>query len=320
VLARIEHELGRPIADHFDLIAGTSTGGLIALALALRVPAAKVADFYKDKSALIFTRREAARPSVKLRFALWTARKLVEGFPADLDAAALLGTRYEADRLKAALIEVFGADALLGAARTRVVIPSIDIVKGQTVVFKTPHLPGMIRDRHFLAWQIALATAAAPTYFRHATVGKGGKYIDGGLWANNPSLVAYCEAAKIRKDATRDGVDTRFDLSQVRLLSIGTGKRPYVLDPPDDGAGAAFWGRNVLDVLGTSQSQGIDFECQYLLDAQNYDRIDFDLPEGTWSLDAADKVGVMLHKGEEEAVAKLRPKYFAAPAAPFTAF
>jgi hypothetical protein len=96
------------------------------------------------------------------------------------------------------------------------------------------------------------------------------------------------------------------------------------LDAPQQGARLGYvYGDNVLDVLGTSQSQGIDFECQYLLDAQNYDRIDFDLPEGTWALDAADKVGVMLHKGDEEAVAKLarlRPKYFATPAAPFTAF
>jgi predicted acylesterase/phospholipase RssA len=317
-LAEVEAQLRRPVGQFFDLIAGTSTGGIIALGLALRVPAAKIQSFYCEHGPCIFTRRRPLPvPVIARPAARWLDRWLGK---VGLDVDCLRHSKYTSDQLRASLEEVFG-DHKLEQALSRVIIPSIDVTKGETVTFKTAHQPGFFRDRHFRAVDIALATAAAPGYFPHATILPGSAYIDGGLWANNPSLVAYVEAMKIRQVCDRPE-DPVFSSDDVFMLSIGTGKPRAYAKPPVAGAGFAFWVSPLLTIGPLSQSQGTVYQMQYLL-RDRFHRVDFPMPNIPWGLDAVDKIDDLCHLGREAAtkdLATLRPSFFAGTAPSFNPF
>jgi len=226
-LAEIERRTGRSVAEHFDLLAGTSTGGIIAAALALGEPAEKVEMMYRIRGVSIFTRRQSVKLSLFRRLGLWAVRRK---FP-DFDSDNLFQPKYNTEPLLEALLEVFG-HRTLEQMRHRLVLPSVDLVKGQTVVFKTPHFPGLIRDRDVRVVDAVLATTAAPTYFPCARIAQGTAYIDGGLWANNPAMVAIAEAAKISHECgSLNGVG-HADLSDIHMLSVGTGHQPYFISPP----------------------------------------------------------------------------------------
>jgi patatin-like phospholipase/acyl hydrolase len=113
------------------------------------------------------------------------------------------------------LYGVFG-EQTLGESKSRLVIPSCMIPKSEVAVFKTDHHSDYKRDHKMLAWEVCRATSAAPTFFAgHERNGR--MFVDGGLWANNPIMVAVTEALSC------------FDLepSQIQVLSIGTGNKPY---------------------------------------------------------------------------------------------
>lgn len=201
LLQQIESELcnGAHIGNFFDLIAGTSTGGIIAVGLGNLIPCDKIVDLYKRRGEEIFP------PDRYLRSKKWWSR-----FGRDAHRPI-----YDHRPLEAALYEVFG-DKTLGAARARLVIPSCMIPKSEVAVFKTDHHPDFKRDHKMSAWEVCRATSAAPTFFAgHERNGR--MFVDGGLWANNPILVAATEAL------------SSFDItpSQIQVLSIGTGNKPY---------------------------------------------------------------------------------------------
>lgn len=324
-LATLEEKLGQPLIEHFDLVAGTSTGGIIATALALRVPPDRISSFYKSEGPRIFRRQ----PPAKLPSLPGVKGVLLKLFKGKLDAALrshemdldyLLQSKYDAVELQRALKEVFEARTL-EKAKTRLVVPAVDLSKGQTVVFKTPHLPGLDRDRHLAATEIVMATAAAPTYFPHACIKQGSAYCDGGMWANNPSMVAYAEAIKIR-DCCKRKEDICFEPDEIEMLSIGTGKSSYSFIPPTNQAGLLWWGPRLVDLLMYSQAQGINFQAEYLL-GQRLVRVDYPIPEKSWKLDSIDLVDQLTHLGREtahEQFSTLEAKFFDSPAVVFTPF
>ena len=298
-LARIEAETGRSTADYFDLIVGTSTGGIVALALALGEPASRIVELYQGKGAAIFTRRPPPPvPFIERQF-LNAAKRC--RFP-DLDLDALYRAKYSDEPLRSALTAVFGDRKLGEITASRVVITSVDLVRGQTITFKTPHQPDFVRDARLTAVEIALATSAAPTYFPQASVFGHKAYTDGGLWANNPAIVGYAEAAKIRQVCKRPGVDPEFGLDDIWMLSIGTGRPQYYAKPGATDDGVLWWGQRIFDVAGGAQSQGVHFQAQYLMGPERYTRIDFDMPTTPWALDDVNAVSDLVHFGEQSAV------------------
>lgn len=302
-LAKLESSVGRPITDYFDLITGTSTGGIIAVALGLGVPSEAIKDMYRRNGARIFTRRQQARLSLKerfgLKFGLWIASRKVS-LRHSLGLNFLVQARYTSDTLERVLAELFQDQTLEMVRTTRLVIPAIDLIKGSTVTFKTPHQPNFVRDRHFRAVDVALATAAAPTYFPAAAFNNT-LYCDGGMWANNPSVVGYAEAMKILKVCSKPEVPL-FDRTDVRLLSIGTGVPRYFFKPREDYDGMFGWGPQLFEVSSGAQSQGAHFKAQYLVGSERYRRVDFEMPQSPWPLDAIDRLPELLHIGEEKAV------------------
>jgi hypothetical protein len=299
-LSAIEKHLGHSVAEYFDLIVGASTGGIIAGGLAIGKSAEEIEQFYRDWGERIFTPSYSARASRLLRLGYRFLPKLLsEPSLSEIDVEWILSPKYDARVLAAALRNVFG-DVVLNDAEHRVVIPAIDLIKGQTIVFRTPHLPNMVRDRHLPVHAVALATASAPTYFQPSAISEGSLYVDGGLWANNPAMVAYSEAIRIRKECVRD-VDPRFEADEIKILSIGTGILPYYVNPGQRPAGIAYWSPRLFEVIAASQSQAVDFQVGFLLPPDRYCRINFILPDKSFTMDSVGNMGTLAHRGRERA-------------------
>jgi uncharacterized protein len=309
-LADIEQRLQCRIGDYFDLIAGTSTGAIIAAALAVHEPAAKIEQFYRDRGPSIFTRRHPLPLGCLKGLVIdHIQQRYLSKFGLDYDN--LQQSKYESAALRGALSFVFG-ERKIEDAKTRLLIPAVDMTRGQTIVFKTPHFPNLFRDRHYAIVDVLMATTAAPTYFPHATIEPGSAYVDGGVWMNNPSMGAIVEALKIRQEANRPDLDVAIDQESIYLLSVGTGRASYFADPPEGGAGVLWWAPHLFDVSAVAQSQGINFQAKYLLGDRAY-RIDYDLPDGNWSLDRVDMIDKMVKIGHErssEHLAELRDVFF----------
>src|SRR5690606_1716963 len=167
--------------------------------------------------------------------------------------------------------------------------------------FKTPHLAeASTRDPDLLMKDIALATTAAPTFFPAAKIGEhGAEHVDGGLWANNPAMVAYVEARRLKVEA------------QPMILSIGTGKRAYTLAPPKND-GAAWWALRAVPTTLDAQAMGAEFMASFVF-GEHYERADFSIPDATWSLDNVEHLDRLMHLGSQEAhkmMAQLKAKFF----------
>lgn len=153
-LAAFERATGRRVVEHFDLIAGTSTGGIIAIGLAMGAPAEEINRFYETEGPNIFPRRGGVRA--------WLGR-----------VRDVFRPKFSDKALRAAIRGVVG-DRPLSEAKTRLVVPSYDVNTGKVYLFKTSHHPSYCHHADLPAVDAALATSAAPTDFpAHAIPGRG---------------------------------------------------------------------------------------------------------------------------------------------------
>ena len=126
---------------------------------------------------------------------------------------------------------------------------------------------------------------------------------------------------KIHECADRE-CDPRFDPSGIQILSIGTGEPRYSLSPPGHNAGIGWWGTRVIDVVSVSQSQGVSFELQYLL-GDRYTRVNFELPDHSWSLDSIEHLPDLLHLGRtvaHDSLAQILDQFFDSDSPDFVPF
>lgn len=276
VLAKLEEKLQVRIVDHFDLITGTSTGGLIAVGLGLGMRPREIVQFYIREGPRIFSN------TLGWRWCLhWFRRK------------------YPQHRLKSALTDSGGfGDRLLGDSSKRLVIPAYNINQDKVRIFKTPHHERLTTDWSIPAWKVALATSAAPTYFESCCDVESARLIDGGVWANNPTVVGIAEAVSMlgRK------------LNQIHVLNIGTTDSRKRRTRSLRNGGILQWlrGRDVIEVLMRGQSVGTHGLAQHLVGPNQILRIDPIVPDGIYHLDrvnADDLVGEAedsaLHHGPE---------------------
>lgn len=192
-LAGLEQFTGKKLIEYFDLIAGTSTGGLIALGLGLGHPPDKILDFYLKSGEKIFPNGRWHRWRH-----LWRAK-------------------YDSFHLQTAVQELLGSDTLLGKSKTRLVIPSFDATAGRPTCFKTRHHPSLKRDHKLTAWEVAMATAAAPTFFPAFSASWEASYVDGGVWANCPVLVGLLECYRFLDQP----------IENIQILNVGTTGEPF---------------------------------------------------------------------------------------------
>ena len=222
LLERIQQELDINFSDYFDLIAGTSTGSIIAAALATDYPLNKVTNIYKEKGKDIFK-------SQRFSFGgIWKAK-------------------YSNKCLVEELEKVF-EDKTLSNTNTKLLIPAIDLINSQVHVFKSNYLEEFVRDVNVPIKEAVLASCSAPTYFKPTSIDPF-LLADGGLWANDPSLVAYVEATGKLKIPAED----------VRILSIGSGvgEHYYSHENADAkwGAITGWGGAQIVDLILNLQSK-----------------------------------------------------------------
>jgi uncharacterized protein len=274
VLATLEEHTNQHIRDHFDLIAGTSTGGIIAIGLGMGKSARKICDFYRDEGPNIF-------PS----------GGFLGGWRKGL--RHLLRPKFDSAPLRKAIGSVVGNAPLL-ASRLRLVIPAYDVDTGRVYVFKTAHDPRFVNEAKLSALDVALATSAAPTYFPAHHIPRHGTYIDGGVWANCPAMVGLTEALTFLRKDPRD----------VWILSVSTTNYPFHIADRKRLAGILGWNKTVIDTLMFGQAEGALRYAQNLLGGPisrrhggRFHRIDYVAPPKLYSLDNAKMVTQLIEIG-----------------------
>ena len=271
VLAEFERQTGRAIADCFDLIAGTSTGGILALGLAKpgedgrpRYSAQDLADLYRQEGARIFDESP------------W--RRLTN--PMGLRAA-----KYPSDGIEAVLQQYFG-ETRLKDALAEVLVTAYDLEKRDAFFYRRRR--AREDARYDVPMRVAArATSAAPTYFEPALVQwptERDVLVDGGVFANNPAMCAYAEAWQTLAKEGRTADD-------ILLVSLGTGlyTKPYRYEDAK-GWGVAGWAKPVLDVIFDGVADTVDYQLRQLLPAledgtPRYHRFQTDLDAGLSEMD-----------------------------------
>lgn len=301
-LKELEEDLHEPIGSYFDLIAGTSTGGILAIGLALGLKAVDLLDLYENRGPTIFGQAGLSDAPEG-----WSRRKLrqIGEF-----RRHLFSPKHDAGILARELDSVLKG-ALIGEARTRMVIPAWDPDRRCPYIFKTAHHGRLTTDYRKPALDAALATAAAPTYFkRHRTSDDVG-LTDGGTWANNPTAIAVVEAISI----------LGWDPSEIRVLSLGCSDEVYML--PEE-PGLAQLNLGLLNLYADGQSHGALGTAKLLLnhpyDGERLHRISPPVPSGFFSLDDTTKIKRLKGMGLSAArnvKPHLGPVFFGTPAEPF---
>lgn len=244
------------IGKVFDLVTGTSTGGILACGLAKGVRISELVTLYREFGPKIFTDpipdgsgalmcwawRNRKHASAKVSW----LRQALEGFFGELTLGELFQLRHIA-----------------------VCIPAVNMATQKSWVFKTPHIPAKRRDERYKIVDVCLATSAAPMFLPIATVSEPDDlerfrtFSDGGLWANNPVLIGLIEALEVAAPG-----------QPIEILSIGTCAPPEGQPIRKEGAswGVKDWrfGSKALSVALDAQSAGYDFMAQFL--AQHLDR------------------------------------------------
>lgn len=249
ILREFETKFNCRISDYFDMICGTSTGGLIALGLALKIPAAELVNFYIESGPEIFpssTEMKIFNKKISRRFL----------------KQVLFNGKYSDKPLRKALTEVFG-DHTLGDSHNLLCIPSYTITEARPFIFKYDHPEGNLdRDNGCRIVDVALATSAAPTYFPLAEIPyyNNKQFIDGGIWSNNPTLTGLLEALHYFVGSGNDkrGEPKKFDsvgILSLSSLSLTNGK------PTRTKRNRSFrhWGNDLFDTSLTGQSYFTDF-------------------------------------------------------------
>ncbi|HUQ36737.1 MAG TPA: CBASS cGAMP-activated phospholipase [Aestuariivirga sp.] len=250
VLADLEKASGKPIAHSFDLMAGTSIGGIIALGLAAEVPVARMQTVFEKDGPKIFSKT----PAPQSKFAVLR----------DL-SRSLFSAKYKSELLRKTIAKLIGKNTTIGDLKHRVIVPSVNLTKGQPQVFKTPHLEAYKKDLKLNAVDVALATSAAPTYFPVAEIGNS-LFADGGLYANSPDLLAIHEATYFLKNKE----DT------IHLLSIGTTTSQFSFSHAlGKNLGSYEWmsEQRLVNVMISSQQLSVDYMTKHRL-GDRYLRLD----------------------------------------------
>jgi uncharacterized protein len=267
-LGQVEDSIGRNVAEFFDLIVGTSTGGIIALGLGMGFTAREMLQFYEDLGPTVF---RGSRLMNMLRH--------------------LHAAKYRCEPLREALEKKFGRRTL-GESTKRLLIPSVNLITGEVHIYKTAHHPRLARDYRERVADVALATSAAPTYFPTHHSASGLPLIDGGVWANNPVGIAAVEAISM----------LGWEAGEFRILSLGCTEEPLnIRQAPRRGWGKTQWALRIVDVMQKAQSSSSLGIAQHLARHEHVVRISPTVSYGRYGLDVTDQIAELRGLGDAEA-------------------
>ncbi len=248
--------------SQFDLFAGTSTGGLLALGFAAGKSPSEARQLYEIYGAEVF--RDSWMDNVR-------------------DLGSLIGAQYDLEPLRQVLKDQFG-ERTLGSLEKRVLISAFDLDNEKPLPLRSwkakffHNFPGPDSDADQKIVDVALYTAAAPTYF---PVVDG--YIDGGVVAGNPSVCALAQALHPATGGQK--------LEDVVVLSLGTGRNPRFLEIRNADWGLAQWAPHLINLMLEGSSGLADYQCRQFL-GPRYLRLDPLLSEAV-SMDQVDKIPLL---------------------------
>jgi uncharacterized protein len=287
ILESIEERTNTRTAHLFDLIAGTSTGGILALGLATpdekgdpKYSAADLAALYEKEGKRIFAR------------SLWHRMIALDN---------LIDEKYDASGLEGVLRKYFG-DTRLKDAVTEVLVTSYELETREPWFFarhKARSNPSFDFEMRF----VARATSAAPTYFEPEELTETrphGGLIDGGVYANNPALCAYVETKDLHPDH-----------DDILVVSLGTGQHTRPIHYADArNWGLAFWAKPILNVVFDGVSDTVDHEMKILCrDSDDgdprYYRLQTELNVGSDDMDNATATNLLALKQKAQEVIDL---------------
>jgi predicted acylesterase/phospholipase RssA len=271
LLAALEQSTRRPTRDHFDFVAGTSTGAVLAAGIAAGIPARQLVDRYAERSDEVFRRVPVVT----------TLRRL------------LTGVQYDVDVLHRLVREELGPEARdwrLNDAPIDLLITAKRLSDGMPWYFVRDDPANSCRAGEFRLADVAVASAAAPTYFRPFVLGGVGELIDGGIGvAGNPVYQACVEAFEYA---------TGYEPSDTVVVSLGTGRWSRRARPGWLGAWLAWL---LSELLRSPAEQQTELVHRHWPQTR-FHRIDAELPRDI-GLDAIDAIGELREIGEALALA-----------------
>ncbi|MFC4322876.1 CBASS cGAMP-activated phospholipase [Litchfieldia salsa] len=238
ILKEIEDEFGCQITDLFDVVAGTSTGSIIASSIILKNKMSDVLNSYKENGEKIFV------PKAKI---------------------GLFRSVYSDRFLRKYLKETFG-DIKLSDIKKPLLIPAVNITNGRPYIHRSNYGHTKTGDLDVKLWDAVLSSCSAPVYFPPNNIENKYLSIDGGLWANNPSLVCITEATSHFKK----------NISDIQILSVGTGLQNIQFSMEKN----KYWGvkkwlpfhlpsmkvtPKLIDLALNLSSESVSYHCQHLL-------------------------------------------------------
>ena len=234
---------GASAAQCFDLIAGTSTGGIISLGLGVGLTAADIRDLYTSRGREIFPPQN------------WLGQ-LSENI------RQYFLYRYDRDALLRVLDELFGQKTF-GESKSRLCIPSFDGRHSEAYIFKTPHHPDYHKDCRERMVKVGTATSAAPTFFRPLEDG-GFTFVDGGVWCNDPIMVGLVDAMAC----------FAVPRERIRILSLGCGGSLYTVSESQKKRGGKLAWKDIILAAMRLQSFNAQGQAGLLLGADRIVRVD----------------------------------------------
>lgn len=279
MLQRLAAEPGlETFLDRADLLAGTSTGGLLALGIAKGLDLEKIRRLYVDRGPKIFD----------------------DSWLDDLmDIGKLRGADYDIKPLRREIKKILGESTTLAKLKKRVLITAFDLDNQDPNPAKRSwkpklfhNFPGPGNDRRELAYKVGLYTSAAPTYF--PTVDG---FVDGGVYAGNPAMCALAQTQDHRYKPTPR-------LDEVVLLSLGTGTSLIHIKRKNLDWGYAQWIKPLVSLMLDGSAGIADYQCYQMLH-ERYHRLAPVFPPGTSvPMDGVKKIPEMITFAETVSIRK----------------
>lgn len=271
ILSELEEQFGCPIAKKFDLIAGTSIGGIIALALAMEIPAKQIENLFLKNGKKIFKKRCLFSNGIFFK------------------------SKYSSKGLRSVLAGLF-EDTTIGELKHRVLITTVNYTEGKPQMLKTPHHPTLIKDSRMKVLEAAMSTSAAPMYFPINSTNDG-DFVDGGLVANHPGFFAMIEAEKY--------LDQKVE--NIYQLHIGTISQKFTSSSSKRVLNSSFlsWGPKLFSLLFSCQEQSAKVLLEKYLDKRYFsiDSLTVDDQSKKIALDKVSDISskILIQKASESA-------------------
>lgn len=274
-LMRLEDRLGGPLYKHADLLAGTSTGAILACALSAGIPASRIVELYQRYGREVF-------PGLSSR--LWSrASRLFSDGPS--------APKYDGKGLDRVLQRQFGAKTTFGALKTPTMVTAYNTLDRAPVVFKNFKRNDTHGHKKLKVWEIVRASASAPTFFPAKVIKIGSSrkpLIDGGVVANNPTACAVAEAVR-----RSPGRRAHCPIDGLHVISFGTGEvtRPISIRSAQEW-GTLEWAVPVISVLMDGAADATDYIVKHIIPDSQYVRMQTPLSHGYDDMDDASETNI----------------------------